>query len=127
MPSRIVARLVYNKFPEIIRKMPNAALDIIEETLGDIDNRVQSGMAASGSPSAPGAMPGIDTGNLAGSLQKELDRGNHKGTYYTNVEYALYLEVGTSRMLARPFLTPAAERNRKVFLQKMGNLESRLR
>jgi HK97 gp10 family phage protein len=71
-------------------------------------------------------MPGVDTGALINSLQTELLPGEVKGIYSTNMEYAEFLEAGTTRMLARPFMTPAAERNRGKFMSKMKQLEDRL-
>jgi hypothetical protein len=44
----------------------------------------------------------------------------------TNIEYAPYQEYGTSRMAATPYMTPAAEYERRHFMKKMSDLESRL-
>lgn len=139
MARTVVVSLVYNRFPQIIARLPQAALEVVEETLDDIDTTVQTGMAAGGrgriyvrrgrthQASAPGDMPARDLGNLAGSLQKEISRREHKGYYYTTVEYAPYLEFGTSRGIApRPFMAPAAEQARAAFLRRMRRLESRL-
>lgn len=42
------------------------------------------------------------------------DTGSQRTVYVgTNVEYAPYVELGTSRMNAKPYLRPAAENNRK--------------
>lgn len=125
MPT--TARLTYNILPQLARKMKPAAMEVVGETLEEIDVTVQTGMAASGSPSAPGAMPGIDTGALAASLQQELSPANYEGIYYTGQEYAPYLEYSTTTMAARPFMTPAAERARPGFMRKMSNLESKLK
>ena len=50
----------------------------------------------------------VDTGRLRNSITHALDgtKAVHIGT---NVEYAPYIEAGTSRMKARPFLRPAIE------------------
>ena len=47
----------------------------------------------------------VDTGNLRNSITHQ----NDKDTVYigTNVEYAPYVEMGTSRMRAQPYLGPA--------------------
>lgn len=53
------------------------------------------------------ALGAIDTGNLRNSISHASD-----GTYAyigTNVEYAPYVEVGTSRMVERPFLRNAVQ------------------
>lgn len=51
----------------------------------------------------------VDTGRLRSSITHEL---GHQGTVLvgrvgTNVEYAPYVELGTRRMRAQPFLRPA--------------------
>lgn len=49
----------------------------------------------------------VDTGRLRNSITHVTeDEAVYIGT---NVEYAPYIELGTSRMKARPFLRPAAE------------------
>lgn len=127
MARATTVTVIKNLFPAIARKMPVAALAIIGETLEEMDATVKAGMAASGSPSSPGSMPGIDTGALVGSLQHEIDRGKYTGTYYTTNPLAPYLEYGTTKMAPRPFMTPAAERARGPFLRRMKRLEDRLR
>lgn len=59
--------------------------------------------------SAPGAPPAVDTGQLRQSITHKLGKDT-AGLYAdvgTNLEKARYLETGTSRMAARPFLAPA--------------------
>ena len=139
MPVRTSVKLVYNKFPAIAKQLPKAALEIIEETIDDINETVKHGMASPKSgrvyvrgnrlhtASAPGEMPAIDTTKLISSLQHQIVRGEYKGYYYTESVYAPMLEYGTSKMAPRPFMTPAAERARRAFMRKMKNLEDRLR
>ena len=47
----------------------------------------------------------VDTGNLRGSVTGESD-GN-SAQVGTNVEYAKYVEMGTYKMKARPYIRPA--------------------
>lgn len=51
----------------------------------------------------------VDTGRLRSSITHELakDAQGIVGTVGTNVEYAAYVELGTSRMSAKPYLRPA--------------------
>lgn len=64
--------------------------------------------------SAAGYAP-VDTGNLRNSITHEVDDGEHCVYIGSNVEYAPYQELGTSRMKAanggRGFLRPAVEDN----------------
>jgi len=63
------------------------------------------------SPSLPGEYPGKDTGNLrrsitfsAASPDKLVSAAGVSAAKTTENTYALYLEFGTSKMQARPFL-----------------------
>ena len=52
----------------------------------------------------------VDTGRLRSSISMsapQTERGSVTIHVGTNVEYAPFLEYGTSRMSARPFLEPA--------------------
>lgn len=50
----------------------------------------------------------VDTGRLRNSITNAV-RTDEKAVYIgSNVEYAAFVELGTSRMKARPYLKPAA-------------------
>lgn len=53
----------------------------------------------------------VDTGRLRSSITNEIgqDGGGLVALIGTNVEYAPYVELGTSKMAAQPFLLPALE------------------
>jgi HK97 gp10 family phage protein len=64
--------------------------------------------------SAPGEAPAIDTGALLNSINTELTAATPtkaEGQVATNQVYAPPLEFGTSRMAARPFMRPAADKH----------------
>ena len=63
------------------------------------------GLAAEGY--AKRACP-VDTGNLRNSITHVVDSAEDAAYVGTNVEYAPYVEMGTSRTAAQPFLRPAA-------------------
>jgi hypothetical protein len=60
------------------------------------------------SPSSPGNPPGVDTGALRGSMRWEKVEDLHYEVM-DGVEYGEWLELGTSKMAARPFFTPVFE------------------
>lgn len=62
----------------------------------------------SAGPSSPGDPPHADTGKLRQSLMV-VPQGDSV-IVGTPLKYGLYLELGTSRMAARPFLRPAVYR-----------------
>ena len=54
-------------------------------------------------------------GSLLATLDSMEERWTTEVTYVvgTNVEYAVHVEFGTSRMAAQPYLRPAAERTNR--------------
>lgn len=62
--------------------------------------------------SAPGEAPAVDTGRLRASYTSEAHEAEKYVEVGTNVEYAPFLEYGTSKMDARPHFRPAIEQTR---------------
>lgn len=58
------------------------------------------------SPSSPGSPPGVDTGNLKDSIKVGEVTGDH-AILEATADYAGYLEFGTRRMAARPYMRPS--------------------
>jgi len=101
---------------EVIKETKEKAADYMQEILFMMEAHAKREMAASGSPSQPGAYPGVDTSRLMPSLTTELDRDALEGRFGTNLKeppYPLYLEFGTSKMAARPWAVPTLEAIRK--------------
>lgn len=55
----------------------------------------------------------VQTGRLRGSITHTHD--DESAYIGTNVEYAPYVELGTSRRTAKPYLKPAVQNNKDVF------------
>lgn len=71
--------------------------------------------------SALGQPPMSDTGRLANSIT--FDRvGDLTATVGSALNYAPWLEYGTSRMAARPFFRPAIERMRPIYIGKLEDI-----
>ena len=66
----------------------------------------------------------VDTGRLKNSLTHQVDTGKKMVAIGTNVEYAPYVELGTSRSKEKPYLRPAAQDHateyRKIFEKHLG-------
>jgi HK97 gp10 family phage protein len=85
----------------------------------------RSGGGDRGNPSAPGEIPHVQTGYLKRNIGVQ---STGKGTYRVgtgvgnkeSVGYALWLEKGTSRMAARPFLRPGLKRSAKKINEIVG-------
>lgn len=54
----------------------------------------------------------VDTGRLRASITYEIDENGLIARVGTNVEYAIYVEMGTWKMVAQPYLRPALEKLR---------------
>ena len=62
------------------------------------------------------------TGNLKRSIDLEISPNGLKATVEPKAEYAAYVELGTRKMEAQPYLKPAFEEQKKQFekdLQKL--------
>lgn len=63
--------------------------------------------------SRPGQPPNTDTGRLAQSIKFDFEDNGLTGMVGTNVKYGRYLEFGTDKMEARPWLSTAVRAERK--------------
>ena len=57
--------------------------------------------------SAKGEAPATDTGNLVNGIQVEIEAGGMVGYIKSNAFYSNWLEFGTTKMKARPYMYPA--------------------
>lgn len=57
----------------------------------------------------------VDTGNLRSSIKGKVAGGGYEGEVTATAEHAPYVEFGTSKMPAQPFLLPAGEEETPVF------------
>ena len=57
----------------------------------------------------------VDTGNLRNSITNEVVQSEKAVYIGTNVEYAAYVELGTTRTKAKPYLKPAAAEHSAVY------------
>lgn len=87
--------VVYNKIPKIMAAAPNLVESALAKTAFDTQM-----LAIQTAP--------VDTGNLASSIRAEqLD--NMKWQVIAHADYAVYVEVGTRRSSAQPYLLPALQ------------------
>ena len=68
----------------------------------------------------------VDTGRLRSSITTALAATYPGAEVGTNVEYAPYVEFGTYRQQAQPYLTPAAETNRETLRRRIEEAMRRL-
>jgi len=70
--------------------------------------------------STPGQPPAKDTGTLGESIEYKVTEEGYDvvGLVGSTADYAIYLEFGTSKMAARPFLRPVLENKKKEIVDK---------
>lgn len=68
----------------------------------------------------------VDTGRLRSSIGTELMITYPGAVVGTNVHYAPYVEFGTTRQRAQPYLTPAAEAGRRELVRRVSEALRRL-
>lgn len=62
--------------------------------------------------SAAGEPPATDTGFLASNIVLDVDADGFGASVESRADYSSFLEFGTSKMAARPFMQPALEENK---------------
>ena len=117
---------------DLRREVGQVVLGAAVEMRADIVTSIQRGPASgvtykkskptrTHTASAPGQPPMSDTGRLANSIT--FDRvGDLTATVGSALNYAPWLEYGTSRMEARPFFRPAVERMRPKYIGKLEDI-----
>ncbi|WP_375374084.1 HK97-gp10 family putative phage morphogenesis protein [Hymenobacter aerilatus] len=98
-----------NKIKLLLPSTRAAAREVVAETLLLIESDAKE-------------LAPVDTGRLRSSIHTEISSNGLSGVVGTNVSYAPFVELGTTRQRAQPFLFPAYEANRQRFLD---NLKSR--
>jgi HK97 gp10 family phage protein len=73
--------------------------------------------------SAPGQSPANNTGALVRSIK--VKKNEREATISIEKDYAIFLEFGTSKMRARPFIIPAFLKTKKWFSDKLKAIASK--
>lgn len=82
--------------------------------LGDRVRACLQAAGAEGEATAKVAAP-VDTGTLRNSVTHELDATGSAVEVSAAAHYAIYVEMGTRRMAARPFMAPSLVAARQAF------------
>ena len=75
----------------------------------------------SAGPSTGGEMPHADTGHLRKSIFHDVDEKRKTVIVGTPVKYGLFLEVGTSKMAARPYLRATVNQEKTTIGKILGS------
>ena len=98
--------VTFNRFPEIAAALPEKTKIVVAKTARDIEGYAKS-------------VVHVDTGNLKNSIDVEFENDGLTAIVAPHTEYAAFVEFGTRRMSAYPYMIPAAERNRPAFIAAM--------
>lgn len=61
----------------------------------------------------------VDTGRLRASIHTNISENGLRAEVVAQTDYAIFLETGTRRQRAQPFLEPALNKNRAAFLARL--------
>ena len=95
MKVNVDINIRYGILDDIINRLPSLVSDIVSKTAHDCQEMAQD--------FAP-----VDTGFLKGSIATKVESPT-MALVIASAEYASYVEYGTYKMAAQPFLMPAAE------------------
>lgn len=95
-------RIVHNGFPELIRKSPEKAKELVKKAAFEFEARAKL--------ECP-----VISNTLRASIRTTFENGGMTGVISTGVEYAIYVEYGTRFMSGKPYFTPAADQVRASF------------
>jgi HK97 gp10 family phage protein len=100
---RIGVVVKMNKFPEIGSRMHSMLSAAVRKTAFDLE------------ANAKDVVP-VKTGNLKNSIQA-ISKDDLNAEVRVGAEYGIYVEYGTRRMSARPYMRPAAEKVEPAFIE----------
>lgn len=102
----VTISVTFDKFPQIAAAMPERAGQVVRKASFDVEGQAKNRVP-------------VDTGALKNSISTEFEDGGLTGIIAPHMEYAAYVEYGTKRMSAQPYMTPAAEAVAPAFVAAM--------
>lgn len=109
--SRIVIQ--YNRLGAIAARLPETVRKVVRQAAYDVETNAK-------------AVVPVDTGKLKNSISCEFP-SQTQAIIAPHTEYAAFVEYGTRRQRAKPYMRPAAERVAPAFIEACRRLEERLR
>lgn len=119
-------RSLATSLDNVPKALGHLARTVVRKTAKDIESSAK--LIAPRDPARPPQDPSRPvTGNLKGSIGTSDLRamgtsGSIEAEIRATAEYAMYQEVGTSRMPARPFMGPATDKHSPAFAEAMAQI-----
>lgn len=106
-----------NVLPELINALEPELINVVAGTAFSIESLTKKNIVDKDI---------VDTGNMLNSVNaNQVEDGGLTRFVGPHTEYAIYNEMGTYKMPARPFLQPAVEQVRPVFLRNLQRILKR--
>lgn len=99
----VTVTIKFNKFPEIAAAMPSKTKAVVKKASFDVEGHAKNRVP-------------IDTGALHDSILTKFENGGLTGIIAPHEDYALFVELGTRRQSAQPYMIPAADAVRPAFI-----------
>ena len=127
--------IIYNRLPELTAEIETVVSEMVRKAAFDIQALamatapVRTGFLKSSIYTVTKGESTYSNIEGDGPLLPEVDQPSDDTTAYVAVgaEYGIYVEMGTSKMGAQPYLIPAAEAVRPAFIEAMTRLEDALK
>lgn len=123
------------KYTQAVKGYENSARRIVAYALNETRNNAVKGILAGNKSgrvytrrgvthqaSAVGEYPASDTGFLASNIHVVKDSNGLGGAVESRAEYSQFLEFGTTKMGARPFMQPSVEQVRPTLRRRLKEL-----
>ncbi|MDQ5960160.1 MAG: hypothetical protein QG592_1242 [Pseudomonadota bacterium] len=103
MASNVTVTIKFNRFPEIAAALPGQTKAVVRKAAFDVEGQAKNRVP-------------VDTGALKSSILTEIENGGLAAEVAPHENYALFVELGTRRMSAQPYMIPAADAVRPAFI-----------
>ena len=111
---------------ELYKTALKAAVKMNEKAARSIANPSNGRTYGNHVASVPGEAPNTDTGELLSKLFVEPLPSKRGAVFGNRAKYAKFLEFGTSRVAARPFIRPAYEAEKQKYLNEVKSIINKI-
>lgn len=102
MAKQVSMRITFNRFPELAKKVPELASQVVRKSAFDLEANAKS------------IVP-VRTGRLKNSITTEMV-GDYEAHIAPHTDYAEAVEYGTHKSAGRPYMRPSVEKVRPEFI-----------